>query len=62
MDNLYGWTNRAKPIWVWIEASNFNGQAPSGQPNEAQIYAEVWIALTHNARGIGYVLSPFLFV
>eukprot|EP01113_Clastostelium_recurvatum_P024697 TRINITY_DN2948_c0_g1_i4.p1 TRINITY_DN2948_c0_g1~~TRINITY_DN2948_c0_g1_i4.p1 ORF type:complete len:404 (+),score=76.41 TRINITY_DN2948_c0_g1_i4:59-1270(+) len=60
IDNLYVWSNYSKPVWTWIEAVNFNGGAPAGHPNEQDIYAEVWHALTHNLRGFGYFCHQFV--
>lgn len=46
-----------KPVWVWIETTDFNGTGNA--PTVAQIESEVWMALIHGARGIGYFAHVF---
>jgi hypothetical protein len=46
-----------KPVWVWVETTNFNGNG--NQPTPAQIRSEVWMALIHGARGVGYFAHVF---
>jgi hypothetical protein len=58
VDNLKSWTGGAKPIWAFIETTNFGG---TSKPTTAQVKMEVWSALIHGAKGIQYfahVLSP----
>ena len=49
--NLRLWSNDEKPVWTWIETTHINGQT---QPTPAQVETEVWMALIHGAKGIGY--------
>jgi hypothetical protein len=46
-----------KPVWVWIETTDFNGTGNA--PTVDQIRSEVWMALVHGARGIGYFAHVF---
>jgi hypothetical protein len=57
VDLLQQAVNHQKPVWVWLETTNFDG---SGQgPSVAQIRSEAWMALIHGARGIGYFAHVF---
>lgn len=67
VDNLRAATDYKKPIWVWIETTNIHTYPNTNYPTvtfnltPAHIKAEVWMALIHGARGIGYfchVLQP----
>lgn len=66
VDNLREATDYSKPIMAWIETTNFHSypnSVYSGNCNlsPAHIKAEVWMALIHGARGIGYfchILQP----
>jgi hypothetical protein len=51
VDNLRGWASNAKPVWVWIETTNINGDA---KPTTGQVRMEIWSAIVHGALGIGY--------
>lgn len=58
VDNLRSWGG-GKPVWAIIETTDYNGL--NTKPTPAQVKAEVWMALTHGATGIGYfahILSP----
>ena len=57
VDHLRQATNFQKPVWTWIETTGFND--PSHTPTPAQIRTEVWMALIHGARGIGYFAHIF---
>jgi hypothetical protein len=57
MSRLREWSRYEKPVWMWIETTGFN--SPSGKPTPAQVKAEVWLALVHGARGIGYFAHVF---
>ena len=46
-----------KPVWAWIETTDFNGTGNA--PSVSQIESEVWMALIHGARGIGYFAHVF---
>ena len=45
------WANDEKPVWTWIETTHINSQT---KPTPSQVKTEVWMALIHGARGIGY--------
>jgi hypothetical protein len=51
VENLRLWSNDEKPVWTWIETTHINSQA---KPTPSQVETEVWMALIHGARGIGY--------
>jgi hypothetical protein len=58
VDRLREWSSRAKPVWVWIETTNINGEAGFALTPDL-VNAEVWMALIHGARGIGYFCHVF---
>jgi hypothetical protein len=58
VDRLRQWVDYAKPVWVWIETTNFNGD-PRYAMTPAHVRAEVWMALIHGAAGIGYFCHQF---
>jgi uncharacterized protein (DUF1778 family) len=56
IDNLHVWDGDKKPAWAWIETGSINGVY---RPTPEQIKAEVWMAIIHGAKGIGYFLHEF---
>jgi hypothetical protein len=58
VDRLREWSNKKKPVWVWIETTNFNGETGFALTPDL-VKAEVWMALVHGARGIGYFCHVF---
>ncbi|MBN1892949.1 hypothetical protein JW906_00560 [bacterium] len=58
VDRLRNWTDSKKPVWVWIECTNINGE-PDYALTPAIVKAEVWMAIIHGARGIGYFCHQF---
>lgn len=58
VDRLRQWVDYAKPVWVWIETTNFKGDARYAM-TPTHVRAEVWMALIHGARGIGYFCHQF---
>ena len=56
VDSLRMWCNDKKPVWSWIECTSINGGT---RPTPAQVKAEVWMALIHGAKGIGYFCHSF---
>jgi hypothetical protein len=56
IDNLIAWSGGNKPVWAWIETGSING---TGRPTPKQIKAEVWMAIIHGAKGIGYFMHEF---
>jgi hypothetical protein len=61
IDRLRTYTGDAKPVWCWIECTQFNTNS-AAKPTPQQVRSEVWMALIHGANGIGYfchMLTPF---
>jgi hypothetical protein len=58
VDNLRQYTNYSKPVWTFIETTNYNGVA-GHTPTPAQVKAEVWMAIIHGAKGIAYFCHIF---
>lgn len=56
IDNLRAWCGNKKPAWAWIETGSISGVY---RPTPEQIKAEVWMAIIHGAKGIGYFLHEF---
>jgi len=52
VDNLRVFSEDKKPIWAWIETTEINSE--THKPTPEQTRTEVWMALIHGARGIGY--------
>ena len=51
IDNLREWSDDDKPAWCWIETTHINSE---NIPTPFQVKAEVWMALIHGAKGLGY--------
>jgi hypothetical protein len=53
---------KKRPVWTWIESTKFSSSpAPSRKPTTTEVKAEVWMALIHEAKGVGYfahVIAP----
>ncbi len=58
IDSLKSWSLNKKPVWVWIETTKISDSSV-GTPTANDIKAEVWMALIHGARGIGYFCHSF---
>ena len=58
VDHLRKWTRYAKPVWAWIECTNINGDSRYAL-TPSHVKAEVWMAIVHGARGIGYFCHQF---
>jgi hypothetical protein len=58
VDRLREWVNHEKPVWMWIETTNFNGDDGYALTPELT-KSEVWMAIIHGARGIGYFCHVF---
>ncbi|MHB1151214.1 MAG: hypothetical protein ACYCWE_01730 [Eubacteriales bacterium] len=56
VDNLRARGSDEKPVWAWIETGSINGV---NRPSPEQIRAEVWMAIIHGAKGIGYFMHEF---
>ena len=59
IDNLREWSNDKKPTWCWIETTRISEKAKR-KPTPAEVKSEVWMALVHGARGIGYFCHSFV--
>lgn len=62
VDRLRKSVNYAKPVWTWIECTNYTGNVAYALTPEI-VKAEVWMAIIHGARGIGYfvhTITPFV--
>ena len=60
VDNLRKATDYKKPIWAFIECTNYDTD-PACKLTPVETKAEVWMALIHGARGIGFfchILKP----
>jgi hypothetical protein len=57
VENLRTWSGARKPINATIEASDINGGA---RPSPADLAAEVWMALVHDASSIQYYCHRFM--
>ncbi|MCC7380964.1 MAG: hypothetical protein IT384_03995 [Deltaproteobacteria bacterium] len=57
VDRLRMWSDYAKPVWTWIETTRIS--ATGARPTPEHVRAEVWMALVHGARGIGYFVHEF---
>ena len=58
VENLRKWTNHAKPVWAWIECTNIQGDSRYAL-TPSIVKSEVWMAIIHGARGIGYFCHQF---
>lgn len=52
IDSLRSWSKYEKPAWCWIECTHIF--STTVMPTPAETRAEVWLALMHEAGGIGY--------
>lgn len=57
VDRLRKWGNYKKPVWNWIECTDFNGSGR--KPTPVEVKAEVWMSIIHGTRGIGYFVHVF---
>ncbi len=53
VDSLLTWSSNPKPTWVWIETTKINDNS-NRAPTPAEVKSEVWLAIIHGAKGIGY--------
>lgn len=58
IDNLNSWSENSKPAWCWIETTAIHPKSLR-KPTPAEVKAEVWMALIHGAKGIGYFCHSF---
>lgn len=60
VDNLRLATDYKKPIWAWLECTNYTSNAAC-ELTSVHTKAEAWMAIIHGARGIGFfchILEP----
>lgn len=57
VDRLRQWSNYEKPVWNWIECTDFNGSGRKPTPSEVK--AEVWMSIIHGSMGVGYFVHVF---
>ena len=53
-DNLHACSGNTKPVWCAIECTKTQTNS-AAKPTPAQVKTEVWMALVHGAKGIGYL-------
>lgn len=57
VDRLRQWSGYKKPVWNWIECTDFNGAGR--KPSASEVRAEVWMSIIHGSMGIGYFVHIF---
>jgi hypothetical protein len=57
VQRLLEWSEGKKPVWACIETTHIGN--PDALPTPQQVRSEVWLALTHGARGIVYFCHEF---
>lgn len=58
IDSLRAWSDDSKPVWTWIETTLIDKDSPR-KPTPHEVKAQVWMALIHGAKGIGYFCHSF---
>lgn len=58
IDSLRKWSNDSKPIYTWIETTQIGKDSPR-KPTPGEVKTQVWMALIHGAKGIGYFCHSF---
>ena len=58
IDSLRTWCNDSKPVWTWIETTQIDKDSPR-KPTPGEVKTQVWMALIHGAKGIGYFCHSF---
>ncbi len=58
IDSLRVWCNDSKPVWTWIETTRIGEDSPR-KPSPKEVRTEVWMAIIHGAKGIGYFCHSF---
>jgi hypothetical protein len=62
VDRLRQWSGYRKPVFAWIESTKISASS-NRKPTVGEVKAEVWMAIVHGARGIGYFChqwDPFI--
>jgi len=58
IDSLMVWSDDSKPVWTWIETTRIGEDSPR-KPTPKEVKTEVWMAIIHGAKGIGYFCHSF---
>lgn len=58
IDSLRVWSDGSKPVWTWIETTLIDKDSPR-KPTPQEVKTQVWMALVHGAKGIGYFCHSF---
>lgn len=58
IDSLRTWCDDNKPVWTWIETTRIDKDSPR-KPTPQEVKTQVWMALIHGAKGIGYFCHSF---
>jgi hypothetical protein len=58
IDSMKVWSNSSKPIWTWIETTRIEKDSHR-KPTVNEVKTQVWMALIHGAKGIGYFCHSF---
>lgn len=58
IDSLRTWCGDSKPVWTWIETTLIDKDSPR-KPTPREVKTQVWMALIHGAKGIGYFCHSF---
>lgn len=61
LDSLKVWSGGDKPYFAWIETTKISRESPR-KPTVAEVRTQVWMALIHGAKAIGYfchTIDPF---
>ncbi len=56
LERLKEWTAGKKPLWCCIECTNIDG---NGMATPDEVRSEVWMAITHGAKGLIYFVHQF---
>jgi hypothetical protein len=57
VDRLRRWSEGRKEVWCCVETTGINNE--NRRPTPKQVRSEVWMALTHGAKGIIYFAHQF---
>ena len=60
IDSLIAWSSTPKTFFTWIETTKYEA-ASNRAPTPEEVKSEIWMAIIHGAKGIGYFchrLSP----
>ncbi|HAH23266.1 MAG TPA: hypothetical protein DCL77_05840, partial [Prolixibacteraceae bacterium] len=58
IDSLRVWCKDSKPVFTWIETTQIGQDSPR-KPTPQEVRTQVWMAIIHGAKGIGYFCHSF---